>query len=134
MITGYNEFFATLLITLEFPTLFNYFDGPTKLFSDLYLAKFLDISAEPFFSYNKLARCNFTLSRKDIARNLISSIGTSSTRHCKKSFCHEKKKDGNHSQSDEKSYSIGCDTSPCELLYSTARHPLYVNVGTRVGG
>jgi len=27
----------------------NYFNGPTKLFSDLYLAKFLDASAKPFF-------------------------------------------------------------------------------------
>jgi len=27
----------------------NYFDGPTKLFSELYLAKFLGTSAKPFF-------------------------------------------------------------------------------------
>jgi len=27
-----------------------YFDGPTKLFSELYLAKFLDTSAKSFFS------------------------------------------------------------------------------------
>jgi len=27
----------------------NYFDGPTKLLSDLYLAKFLDISVKPSF-------------------------------------------------------------------------------------
>jgi len=26
----------------------------TKLFSDLYLAKFLDISAKPFFSYTRI--------------------------------------------------------------------------------
>jgi len=31
--------------------LHNYFDGPTKLFSNLYLAKFLDISIRPFFLY-----------------------------------------------------------------------------------
>jgi len=31
--------------------LYNYFDGPTKLFSNLYLAKFLDISTKPFFMY-----------------------------------------------------------------------------------
>jgi len=30
--------------------LHNYFDSPTKLFSDLYLAKFLDTSAKSFFS------------------------------------------------------------------------------------
>jgi len=30
--------------------LHNYFDGLTKLFSNLYLAKFLDISAKSFFS------------------------------------------------------------------------------------
>jgi len=30
--------------------LHNYFDGPTKLFSDLYLPKFLDTSATSFFS------------------------------------------------------------------------------------
>jgi len=45
---------AVLLIMLEFPALFwiilNYFDGPTKLFPDLYLAKFLDISAKIIFS------------------------------------------------------------------------------------
>jgi len=29
--------------------LYNYFDDPTKLFLDLYLAKFLNISAKPFF-------------------------------------------------------------------------------------
>jgi len=28
----------------------NYCDGPTKLFSNLYLAKFLNILANPFFS------------------------------------------------------------------------------------
>jgi len=30
--------------------LYNYFNSPTKLFSDLYLAKFLDISVKSFFS------------------------------------------------------------------------------------
>jgi len=32
-------------------SILHYFDGPTKLFSDLYLAKFLNISAKPFFPY-----------------------------------------------------------------------------------
>jgi len=36
-----SKFLATLHI-IEFPT-YNYFDGPTKLFSDLYLSKYLDI-------------------------------------------------------------------------------------------
>jgi len=31
-------------------TVHNYFDASTKLFSDLYLAKFIDTSAKPFFS------------------------------------------------------------------------------------
>jgi len=39
-----SKFFTALLITLEISTfLRNYFDDPVKLFSDLYLAKFLDI-------------------------------------------------------------------------------------------
>jgi len=29
--------------------LYNYFDGAIKLFSDLYLVKFLDASTKPFF-------------------------------------------------------------------------------------
>jgi len=29
--------------------LYKYFDGPTELFPDLYLAKFLDISAKSFY-------------------------------------------------------------------------------------
>jgi len=32
--------------------LHNYFDNPTKLFLDLYLAKFLN-TAKPFFPYRK---------------------------------------------------------------------------------
>jgi len=40
------EYENFLLIMLSF--LRNYFDGPPKLFSDLYLAKFLDISAKSF--------------------------------------------------------------------------------------
>jgi len=40
---------------------FNYFDNPTKLFSDLYLAKFLDTSAKLFFPCNHdiLTRFNY---------------------------------------------------------------------------
>jgi len=34
----YAQFFAALLIIFKIPT--NHFDGPTKLFSDLYSAKF----------------------------------------------------------------------------------------------
>jgi len=40
-----------LLATLSstFKHLHNYFDGQTKLYSNLYLAKFLDTSAKLFF-------------------------------------------------------------------------------------
>jgi len=41
--------FDILAISLNVP--YNYFDSSTK-FSDLYLAKFLDISAKPFFPCN----------------------------------------------------------------------------------
>jgi len=42
--------------------LYNYFDSLTKLFSDLYLAKFLDTSANPFFlcSFRKTVLLLFT--------------------------------------------------------------------------
>jgi len=46
-VTNSFNILATSLIILH-----NYFDGPTKLFSDLYLAIFLDISAKPFFPCN----------------------------------------------------------------------------------
>jgi len=36
--------------------LHNYFDGLTKLFSNLYLAKFLDFSAKLSFPYNQITR------------------------------------------------------------------------------
>ena len=35
----------------KFERLHNYFEGPTKLFSDLYLAKFLNSLAKLFFPY-----------------------------------------------------------------------------------
>jgi len=41
--------FDTLAISLGI--LYNYFNNLTKLFSDLYLAKFLDILTKPFFTY-----------------------------------------------------------------------------------
>jgi len=37
------------ILATNLSILHNYFDDPTKLFSDLYLAKFLDTSAKPFF-------------------------------------------------------------------------------------
>jgi len=46
LIVRISTLFAALIIMLE---LYNYFDGLIKLFSDLYLAKFLDISTKPFF-------------------------------------------------------------------------------------
>jgi len=41
------------ILTISSSVPYNYFDGPTKLFSDLYLAKFLDTSEKSFFAiYN----------------------------------------------------------------------------------
>jgi len=37
------------ILTIRLSVLHNYFDDLTKLFSDLYLAKFLDSSAKSFF-------------------------------------------------------------------------------------
>jgi len=41
------ESFDILTISLSIP--YNYFDGLIKLFSDLYLTKFLDVLAKSFF-------------------------------------------------------------------------------------
>ena len=38
------------ILATNLSILHNYFDDPTKLFSDLYLAKFLDTSENSFFS------------------------------------------------------------------------------------
>jgi len=38
----------------------NYFDDPTKLFSNLCPAKFLDVSAKSFFSYTKSINYDIT--------------------------------------------------------------------------
>jgi len=37
------------ILATSLNVLHNYFDGPTKLFSDLYLTKFFDILAQSFF-------------------------------------------------------------------------------------
>jgi len=37
------------ILTSSLSVLHNYFDSPTKLFSDLYLVKFLDTSMKLFF-------------------------------------------------------------------------------------
>jgi len=47
-----SRFLAALLIMLEI--LHNYFNSLTKLSSDLYLAKFLNISVKSFFAYNSV--------------------------------------------------------------------------------
>jgi len=44
------KLFAAKLCHQRLSILYNYFDGPTKLFSDLYLAKFLNISTKSFSS------------------------------------------------------------------------------------
>jgi len=50
MMSNVAKNFDILAIILN--VLRNYFDIPIKLFSDLYLAKFLDTSVKLFFSYN----------------------------------------------------------------------------------
>jgi len=37
------------ILAISLNVLHNYFNDPTKLFSDLYLAKFLDVSVKSFF-------------------------------------------------------------------------------------
>lgn len=45
------KLFSALLLTMFKYSVHNYFDGPTNLFLDLYLTKFLDTSAKlQFFS------------------------------------------------------------------------------------
>lgn len=45
-----SKFFAAKSLCLS--ALHNYYNAPTKLFADLYLAKFVDISAKSSFPYN----------------------------------------------------------------------------------
>jgi len=45
---------------LNFPH--NYFDGSTKLFSDLYLSKFLDTLTKSFFPYTTTRKCSLMTS------------------------------------------------------------------------
>jgi len=56
VVTAILKFF-TVSLMLEFLT-YNYFNGPTKLFSSLYLTKFLDILAKPFFSLKNRKNCD----------------------------------------------------------------------------
>ena len=64
VIARMSKFFAALPIMFEF--LPNYFDGSTKLFSDLYLAKFLDTAAKSFFPCDNIRfkRISFTQDHK----------------------------------------------------------------------
>jgi len=39
------------ILATSLKILHNYFDDPTKLFLDLYLTEFLDVSAKSFFPY-----------------------------------------------------------------------------------
>lgn len=57
LVARMSKLFTALLVVLG--VLHNYFDSPTKLFLDLYLAKFLDTLANPFFSVH-----SFTFSKK----------------------------------------------------------------------
>jgi len=45
------------ILATSLSVLHNYFDGPIKLFSDLYVAKFLNKSAKPFFPCRFRGRC-----------------------------------------------------------------------------
>jgi len=47
LVTRMSKFFAVLSSCLSI--LHNYFDDPTKLFSDLHVGKFLDTSVKNFF-------------------------------------------------------------------------------------
>jgi len=49
LVAKISKFFATLLIMLKY-SISDYFDSVTKLFSDLYLSKFLVTLAKLFFS------------------------------------------------------------------------------------
>jgi len=51
LIARTSKLFAVLFSMLEILILRNYFNNPTKLFLDVYLAKFLDTSAKSFFPY-----------------------------------------------------------------------------------
>jgi len=44
------------ILTISLNVLYNYFDNPIKLFSDLYLVKFLNTSAKLFFSCIKTSQ------------------------------------------------------------------------------
>jgi len=50
------------ILATSLNVLHNYFNGPNKLFSDLYLAKFLNTSAKPFFpcTDNQLLSLDFS--------------------------------------------------------------------------
>jgi len=45
-------------LTCSLSVLYNYFNNPTELFSNLYLAKFLDTSAKPFFPCTQQCQWN----------------------------------------------------------------------------
>jgi len=44
------------ILTTSLSVLYNYFDNPIKLFSDLYLVKFLNTSAKLFFPCIKISK------------------------------------------------------------------------------
>jgi len=67
LVARMSNFFAVFALHLS--SLRNYFNGPTKLFSDLYVVKFLDTSAKLFFSFNNQLRIGIT-NQSDFGRRL----------------------------------------------------------------
>jgi len=53
------------ILAISLSILHNYFDSSIKLFQDLYLAKFLDISAKPFI------QCRYLFIKNKMDRSLI---------------------------------------------------------------
>jgi len=62
----YQNFLQNIQIyySLRFSFLYNYCDSPTKLFSDLCLANFLDISAKSIFFRTKINKINMQFSNE----------------------------------------------------------------------
>jgi len=68
------------ILTTSLNVLHNYFDSSIKLFSDLYLAKFLDTSIKPFLSVHDkfcvtiILLSNYGRTRFDVLRCVIQSF------------------------------------------------------------
>jgi len=67
MMSDVVKHFNILAISLNV-LLYNYFESSIKLFSDLYLAKFLETFAKPFFFYVRYELCVFSNGRQPYYR------------------------------------------------------------------